>query len=235
MMTALPERKSRRLVCQFGLSRAGLYAVADWYLYGISRNTDTEGGGEPKCQQFRAACLDDISIPEDCEKSRFVTLESLRLEVLRDGLGRAVDRGATAWIQLRDPYNWFASLQQGVRTGVVMWRHPVNLEKWKDYARLCCATHDWLSYNRWFAESEYRRALATEWGFSRNRDGQPWLRIPTAFVGSSFDDRRYQERAQYMDVLGRYRQFVSQQWWRDCFDDETIALSEQLFGMKRPW
>ncbi len=235
MTTALPECKSRRLVCQFGLSRAGLYAVADWYLHGIAKDTNVERNGEVACRQFRAACLDDIDVPQSCEKSRFVTLESLRLEVLRDGLGRAAERGATAWIQMRDPYNWFASLHQGVAAGIVMWRNPLNLEKWKDYARLCCTSDDWLSFNRWFAEADYRRALANKWEFGRNRDGQPWQRIPDEFIGSSFDDRRYQERAQEMDVLGRYRQFVNQQWWRECFDDETTALGEQLFGMKRPW
>lgn len=216
------------MICQFGLSRAGLYAVADWFLHGV-------GADSGEYEQIRAGCIEDIALPPDGKANRFLTLESLRIEVLRQSLACASARGATAWIQLRDPYNWFSSLYQGVKAGTVMWRNPVNLDKWKDYARLCLSTDDWLNYNLWFADADYRRALASRWDFVRNRNGEPWQRVPAEFAGSSFDDRRYGDRAQEMDVLRRYAQFVKQQWWREHFDDESIELAGKLFGMERPW
>lgn len=228
MTISLPACRSKRMICQFGLSRAGLYAVADWFLHGM-------GTDRAVYEQIRAGCIGDIATPPHEKPNRFLTLESLRSEVLRDGLARASEHEATTWIQLRDPYNWLSSLYQGVKTGVVMWRNPVNLDKWKDYARLCLRTGDWLSYNHWFADPDYRRALASNWEFTRNRDGGPWQRVPTEFAGSSFDDRRYRDRAQDMDVLRRYTQFVDQQWWREHFDDEAVELAAELFGMSRPW
>jgi hypothetical protein len=38
-----------------------------------------------------------------------------------------------------------------------------------------------------------------------------------------------------MRVLARYSRFVDDATFRAQFDDEVIALAEQLFDMKRPW
>lgn len=228
MTKALPRRRSAQLVCQFGLSRAGLYAVADWFMHGTGN----------QYSHFRAACVDQIAtsdIEDDKGANCFLTLESLRNEVLVEGLERAAECDATRWIQLRDPYNWLASLHRGVSSGAVRWPGPVSLDKWKSYARLCSATRDWLNFNGWFGDADYRRGLAHGLGFEHDLDGEAWQRLPMEFTASSFDERRYQDHAQDMDVLKRYAQFVDEPWWRESFDDESIALAEELFGMKRPW
>jgi hypothetical protein len=224
MFDSTSEPHHGRSVCQFGLSRSGLYAVAEWYIDGV---------GEP-FEHISGGWLDDIPAAPP-EFRRFVTLESLRLEFLGQGLQKADSCGAIAWIQLRDPYNWLASLQKGVQNHVVNWPQPISIAKWKDYARLCAAGQEWLNYNRWFQDREYRRDLAARFGFVHHRAGDPWQKVPARGSGSSFDGLRYRHCAQGMEVLQRYQRFLGDAGWRGQFDDEAVALAEALFDMKRVW
>ncbi|HEX8145182.1 MAG TPA: hypothetical protein VF553_21630 [Pyrinomonadaceae bacterium] len=212
-----------RVVCQFGLPRSGLYAAADWYKDGV--------GGD--WQHSKGAGLGQISA--DGSARRFFTLETLFIKEVKQGLRLCRELGATAWVQLRDPYNWSSSLHQGVMEKAVAWRPPQPLERWKEYARYCLENDGWLNYNRWFGDQDYRRELAERFGFRRHRNGEPWQHVPDRGGGSSFDKERYKGRAQEMAILLRYTRFVVEPWWRVQFDDEVIALAEQLFGIKRPW
>jgi len=224
-LVLLKLRMKSSLVCQFGLSRSGLYAVAEWYVAGIAK----------KCKQFPGGCVDDICFDADRSKYRLVTLEALRLEVLRQGLERCREFDAVHWIQLRDPYNWFSSLYRGITSGSVRWYGPVTLDKWKDYARLCLESDQWINYNRWFGDCEYRRELSAKFGFVQNCDGEPWQHIPARGGGSTFDRKKFENQAQQMDVLQRYIHFVDDPSWRNQFDSDVIFLAEKLFGMERPW
>lgn len=212
-----------RLDCQFGLPRSGLYSVADWYMDGL--------GGV--WQQSKGAALTEIAAQSSAR--RFITLEALLIEDAREGLKQCRNLGAVAWVQLRDPYNWLSSLHKGVVERAVAWQPSNPLDRWKEYARHCLEDETWLNYNSWFSDADYRRELAERFGFRQRRGGEPWPHIPDRGGGSSFDKERYAGRAQEMAVHLRYERFVNESWWRIQFDDEVIALCEQLFGMKRPW
>jgi hypothetical protein len=114
-----------RLDCQFGLPRSGLYAVADWYMDGM-------GGA---WQQSKGAALEEIAADAQ-EARRFLTLEALPVEDMLEGLRLCRSLRGTGWVQLRDPYNWFSSLHQGVVDLAVAWRPEKPLERWKEYAPL---------------------------------------------------------------------------------------------------
>ena len=212
-----------RLACQFGLPRSGLYAVAEWYMDGV-------GGA---WRQSKGAALTQLG--EDTSARHFLTVEARPVEDVREGLRQCRELGATAWVQLRDPYNWLSSLHQGIAEMAVAWRPAQPLEKWKEYARHCVGDKTWLNYNSWFADADYRRELAARFGFRQHRDGEPWQHVPDRGGGSSFDKQAYAGRAQEMAVRARYGRFLNESWWRSQFDGEVVALAEQLFGMKRPW
>jgi len=215
---------SHRSCCQFGLPRSGLYAVGDWYVNGM-------GGG---WQRHYGGGLDDVR-PANNGVSCFLTVEALVQERLQRALDSCRSFGATSWIQLRDPYNWLASLQCGLAKGTVIWRISDPLIPWKEYAKRCDGGENWLNYNRWFRQTEYRRSLARDFGFVVDRDGDAWRGIPSWAGGSSFDGLRCDGRAQEMAVTERYLAFAGDPAWRNRFDDETIALAERLFGLSRPW
>jgi hypothetical protein len=106
---------------------------------------------------------------------------------------------------------------------------------WKDYARLCLDSASYLNYNRWFSDVNYRCELAERFAFLKHRNGEAWTHVPGRGGGSSFDGERLANQAQAMAVLARYARFADDPAWRAQFDDEVIALAEQLFDMNRPW
>jgi hypothetical protein len=224
MSARFSTQRKPQSVCQFGLSRSGLYAVADWYIESAGRRFEQICGG----------WLDDIDATGQ-RLDRFITLEALRQEFVQQGLERSARAGASAWIQLRDPYNWLASLQRGVTERSVNWPDAVSLRKWVDYARLCAGGCEWVSFNRWFSDADYRRGLAVRFDFRVNRAGEAWQRVPSRGGGSSFDGLRYAGRAQGMGVLERYRLYLDDPRWRAQFDEEVVTLARTLFDMKRPW
>jgi hypothetical protein len=214
-----------RLVYQFGLPRSGLYAVAEWYIDGTREVYRHRPGGGFK----------DIYANVSGSTSHFITIEALSIEDVQEGLVHCEKIGAETWIQLRDPYNWLSSLQQGINSYAIAWRPDAPLDMWKDYARHCLNCGFYLNYNRWFSDAGYRCELAERFAFQQRRNGEAWEHVPGRGGGSSFDGRQFANQAQAMAVLARYAQFVDDASFCAQFDDEVIALAEQLFDMKRPW
>src|ERR1044072_129356 len=114
-----------RLVYQFGLPRSGLYAVAEWYIDGIGEACQHRIGGGYK----------DIYANVNGSTSHLITIEALPIENVQEGLMHCEKVGAETWVQLRDPYNWLSSLQQGINSYAIAWRPDSPLGLWKDYAR----------------------------------------------------------------------------------------------------
>jgi hypothetical protein len=204
---------------QFGLPRSGLYAVAAWLAHGV--------GGNLKC--IEGGWIDQI------DAGKLVTIEAVRPEFVIEGLARCRSLGGVGFIQLRDPYNWLASLDEGLATRAVVWKGTdPPLHRWLQYAQLC-RSEEWLDYHRWFADAEYRRTCAERFAFQQNRDGAPWQGVPKRGGGSSFDGTQFAGRADEMKVGERWRRFENDARWRAQFDDEIVSLTRELFGMERPW
>ena len=214
-----------RLVYQFGLPRSGLYAVAEWYIDGIGEACQHRIGGGSK----------DIYASMNGSTSHFITIEALSIEKVSEGLLHCEKLGVETWVQLRDPYNWLSSLQQGMNSHAIAWRPAAPLDIWKDYARHCLKRASYLNYNRWFSDVNYRCELAERFAFRQHRNGEAWTHVPGRGGGSSFDGERLANDAQSMAVLARYARFVDDASFCAQFDDEVIALAERLFDMKRPW
>jgi hypothetical protein len=202
---------------QFGLPRGGLYAVAAWLAHGAGLKC-IEGGW---INQFAPGKL--------------VTIEAVRPEYLIEGLAYCRSLHGIGFIQLRDPYNWLASLDEGLSRSAVVWNgSDPPLRRWLQHAQLC-RTEEWLDYNRWFADAEYRRGRAEHFGFQQNREGALWQGVPNRGGGSSFDGTQFEGRAGEMKVGERWRRFEHDARWRAQFDDEIVSLTRELFGMERPW
>lgn len=168
-------------------------------------------------------------------------------DLLRESVGPS--RVTRNVIVIRDPFNLFASRMGFLNTAN---RHPMDthrelvLRLWKIHARECLGLTQLLGtgtvvvkYNQWFADPEYRRAIATELGLSftdRGSSDVPGVDLPpTEFprfgCGSSFDNQQFHGRAQEMDVLARWRRFVNDPMYLGLFEDrEIVILSHQLFG-----
>jgi len=66
-----------------------------------------------------------------------------------------------------------------------------------------------VSFNRWFASKDYRRALAGRLGLAFTDAGRNF--VPKFGGGSSFEGRRKQNKGSSMKVLSRWRKMVGTQ------------------------
>lgn len=169
-------------------------------------------------------------------------------EFLGNACGDEFDRrhdeyvGATArrrdLLLLRDPFNLFASRR---RAGYGTVSDRVALAIWKQHARQFLGRthrlrHDPLavSYNRWVSDQTYRRRLAEALGLAFTDAGIDTV-APCA-GGSSFDGLAYDGRASEMKVFRRWEAERDNPSFLALFDDEVLALSEQVFGPPPlPW
>jgi hypothetical protein len=135
---------------------------------------------------------------------------------------------------LRDAFNNFASVRRGKR------RMRSRLSRfysthWKDYAReyLGMTGHlpadtIMISFNSWFSDESYRRRIAEQLGLPHADRGVD--RLSQDGGGSSFSGQEFQDRAREMDVLDRWRHFMDDDEYRSAFDEETVELSNRIFG-----
>lgn len=134
---------------------------------------------------------------------------------------------------LRDPFNLFASrLKQGFWTTKVAGVSMVDL--WLEYAREFLGESDYLgkdsvcvNYNRWFAQADYRRALAARLEIPFSDAG---LDKVTGFGGgSSFDGVGVKGRS--LKVNNRWQTFAEDPKFAALFENDDIwTYSERIFG-----
>jgi len=144
---------------------------------------------------------------------------------------------------LRDPFNFFASQMRHyrvkVRSGA---KEPPRKELfhrltrgWKTFAREAIGlTHIlpegsiYVSYNHWFADRAYRKQIIEDLDLDFTDAGINL--VSKHGGGSSFDRRKYNKKAQQMNVLDRWKAFQDDRFYRGLFDQEILEMSQDLFG-----
>ena len=143
-------------------------------------------------------------------------------------------RRCTTVLVLRDAFNTFASVLHGKRR---MRRRLYRFyrKQWKAYAKEFLGETAFLpddtvriSFDEWFSDADYRRSKAEELGLEHADRGVD--EVSSDGGGSSFSGRDFQDRAREMKVLERWRRFADDREFLDAFDEETIELSNRIFG-----
>jgi len=151
---------------------------------------------------------------------------------------------------LRDVYNWAASSfvhcgrsddNYFVPTGFdcKSWkRREVLFEKWKTHAHEFLGDTKYLafeeanivciSYNDWLRK-RYREKTASKFGLQNNERSIDIV-AGVGNRGSKFDNFIYDGRASRMKVLERWKYFKDNPYFWGLFDDESIELSNEIFG-----
>lgn len=142
---------------------------------------------------------------------------------------------------LRDPFNLFASrkkaglfyAQEELKSKPVSPLTAIRI--WKQHAREFIDAKKYLrhhriliNYNQWACDYTYRKELAAALGLDFTDTG--FQDVSSCAGGSSFDGLKYNNRADKMKVLDRWKYFVDDQDYKNIFDDEMIHLSHEIFG-----
>lgn len=130
---------------------------------------------------------------------------------------------------LRDPYNCYASRLHRARNRPLHWGNwPSCLDGniWKSFAREFLGETKVLgdfipvNYNRWSADESYRRELALS--LTGRFDDSGRAEVATIGKGSSFDDFAYQNKADEMSVLSRWRAYANDAEYQHILGDPEI-------------
>jgi hypothetical protein len=135
---------------------------------------------------------------------------------------------------LRDPFNLFASLLKSGRMRADNREYIVDL--YKQYAREFLGDTQLLkhqkvciNYNKWFTDSAYRSDVAKKLGFSTSK--QAYTKVPGIGGGSSFSGQDFNNKGDNMQVLERWKSYITDPFYRDSLNDiELRQLSDQIFG-----
>jgi hypothetical protein len=141
---------------------------------------------------------------------------------------------------LRDPFNNLASLLRWARGRRCRPRHETlerSVALWKQHAREYLGLTETLpdhrvlvSFNRWFADAGYRDELGRLLSFSEPASALTEVaRWGPTIWGDSFDGLSYDERAQEMRVLERFRHYADDSQFLGLLDEEACELAAAAF------
>jgi len=85
-----------------------------------------------------------------------------------------------------------------------------------------------VNYNQWFSDANYRKQLADKLNLDFTDSG--FNDVSVFGGGSSFEKRKFHGKAENMDVLNRWQQFVDDSSYRTLFSDAVFEYSERIFG-----
>ena len=241
-MIPVPEEKYDFYV--YGMKRSGHHAIINWILnhynssiyynnciaqndkiYYANENEILKRGNEPysiKVLSFEDRPNIDQSSIETVYKYRKPKKNIL---VLRD----AYNNYASRFEKKTYPHklNWTKK-----------WHNYDDVEIWKKYAREFIGETNYLdaikiNYNSWFQDIEYRKKLSKNFGKFTDKGFQ---QVPKFGNGSSFDSQKFNNNAQEMKVLERWKKFFNDKDYCEKIikDKELEELNKKIFNFVLP-
>lgn len=140
---------------------------------------------------------------------------------------------------IRDAYNNYASrfekkINKSNANWVKNWHNYDDVEIWKNYAKEFIGETNYLNaikinYNLWFQDIEYRKEISKNFGVFTDKGFEE---VPKFGNGSSFDYKKFDNHAQKMKVLERWKNFYndSNYYKKIVLDKEIKELNEKIFN-----
>lgn len=135
---------------------------------------------------------------------------------------------------LRDAYNWAASCLKKYASKKQRLQTNLNMDRWLTYAKEFSGETNYLgkdvvyiNYNQWFLDVKYRKKIARQLRLNFSDEGK-------CLMGSesSFDGMAYENRADRMNVLERYQEYIDKDSYRALFTDEICQYNSNIFNME---
>jgi hypothetical protein len=89
-----------------------------------------------------------------------------------------------------------------------------------------------INYNQWFSDNEYRRSIAEKLELPFTDKGLE--EVINCAGGSSFDGMRFSGNANKMNLNNRWKEYASEDFFWDLFDEELVKLNSKIFGEIEP-
>lgn len=236
-------RRFDRAFFIFGLRRGGNHAIAEWLKghFGdgetLHLNSAEIGFFETDGAALRVDGADYRSVSlAGGESVLLVGYENLDFLDFPFEHNARVARRSDLVVVLRDYPNMAASIARSARERPSFVYHyrlkdlPPNWAAYARHMRERTGGFEYVKFNDWFSDAEYRRATAGRLGLEFSDRG---LNVVSAYGGgSSFDGMTFDGTGQSLNVLERWREMLDD----DLFNflllagEENLELNEELFG-----
>jgi hypothetical protein len=141
-------------------------------------------------------------------------------------------------IMFRDIYNYLASVYKNNSNCNIGIKpcppQKYEIELWKDYCKLYLSNPEntvFILFNKWFEDIEYRKNICESLGIKFTDEGKQ--DIIYHGKGSSFDFLKYNGKAEQMNVLERYKEFLNDEFYLSLINDKELhKYNKKLFGFK---
>lgn len=236
-------RRFERAFFVFGLRRGGNHALAEW-LKGHFAPDEVLHLNNARLAAFDweapAIRFDDADyaqvVPTEKQRVCLVGYENVDFLQFPAAQNFQIARRCDWLVLLRDLPNMAASIcRSAAERPDFVWRHRLRdfPELWAMYARRFLQNKGgarYVSFNRWFAELEYRRELAATLKLDFTDRGLNT--ISPAGGGSSFDGLNLQGQAQSMRVLERWPGLLDDSLFRCLLlaERDNLRRNAELFG-----
>ena len=137
---------------------------------------------------------------------------------------------------VREARNWIASCLKRRDTARYEYEKdvfinlPERVALWKQHAGIALLAPAWITvvlFDKWFSDAEYRRSICNNLEIPFTDTGLN--EVGHFGNGSSFDGRKFDGRAQKMDVLNRWKEFEGDPLMERMMTDDLMELNRKLF------
>ena len=133
----------------------------------------------------------------------------------------------TTIIVLRDIRNTIASLIKSTSKKLLERRLKNSINAWRQYAyAILNGDKNYIIYDKWFKDKEYRQHICTIFNIPFTDEGLNI--VPKNANGSSFDQMRYQGKAQQMNVLNRWKAYNKDRVFNEFCTQELKNINEKI-------
>jgi hypothetical protein len=244
----------RRLFCVIAVSRSGHHAIMNWICEQYPENINSwnrmmfdgnkkvkkrEGMYPKKNAVFYVKNPNEISSMYNYENFNLKNLDMIKNAPQLEGFERT-----DHILMIRDFYNLVASSLKKGASRYTLFTQGKNKksesfsEIWKGHVQEAIGGEKGMltiSYNKWFVDKEYRESLCEQLDIPFTDQGKNI--VPHNAKGSSFNGKKFQNKAEEMSVLSRYESMMDDPRFMKIVsaDKEIIELNEQYFGIKFPY
>lgn len=85
-----------------------------------------------------------------------------------------------------------------------------------------------INYNLWVQDKDYRKEIAGKLDIPFTDQG--FEEVINCAGGSSFDGMTYSGKANKMKLSSRWKEYSSEDFYWDLFDEEVVELTKKIFG-----
>ncbi len=222
----------------WGIKRSGHHAILHWIMsHYTNKSYINDILGNTAFKLYK-----DTPFPVEIQRSNnhfyniedgdFQNISNRFTRVQKLGLCNLTDNFVDIII-IRDIFNLIASR---IASTINMKIDIINL--YKQYAKEFLRQTQFLknpiliNYNTWFISQEYRQSILDRLNIQHSSKSREYLqKVTKEGKGSSFDQMKYDTKAQDMKVLDRWEYFKDDEKYIKHFNDnELLDLTYQIFG-----